>query len=334
MKNNANLIHGIILLGLIYLFLTILQPFLASIVMALVFAIVFCPVFEKIQKSFRSKDGLAAFVTVLLTLFIIIIPIIVLLGMIGQQAVNFLQDFDLENAQAFFKNNQSFTIFNYEINLAEQQEKILASLQSVSVFIANQAASIIGLVLNSVSMFFVFLLLYFYFLKDKVQLLESVQKAIPYDAKQSKALMQQFHSISKTVFFAITGAAFVSGVFAAIGFHFFGLGSPLIWGLLVGLFSLIPTVGSLFVYLLGAVVAFYVGGWQTALGLAVFYTVFELVINENIIKPKLLDDRLAIHPILVFFAIVGGVNAFGAMGILYGPIVVVLLGSIYQFSTK
>ena len=335
MKNKTtSLLQALILIALLYLFFTIIKPFLASIVMALVFAVVFHPLSDRLQKLLKINSGVSAFLTLLTTLLIIIFPIILLIGLVSKESIDFVQNFRVENVYEFFEGHRNLSFFGYEIDLDLIQAKALASLQSLTSNISSAAIAIAGSILNSISSFFVFLILYFYFLKDKEQLVVILQNLMPYDSKQSKTLVNQFYKISKTVFFSTTLAALVAGTFATIGFYIFGLANPLVWGLFVTLFSLIPTIGSLFIYLLGIFVAFIGGGWQMALGLAGFYLVFDLIVNENIIKPKLLDDRLAIHPIMVFFAIVGGVNAFGAMGILYGPIIIVFLGTVYAFSKK
>jgi predicted PurR-regulated permease PerM len=331
MQNRIELIQSLIFVALLYFAFIILKPFLASIVIALVFAIVLYPVCEKLKRSGRLNSGAAAFLTLLFTFFVIIIPIVSLLGLIGKEAIDFVQNFRVEDMQEFFAKYDGTTIINYEINFDLAQEKILSTLESVSVNISNTAFAIVGSIFSSIYKFFVFLLLYFYFLRDKELLIKGLEKVLPYSTKQSKVLMKKFYNIAKTVFFATMLASLISGLFASIGFYLFGLGSPIIWGLLVALLSLIPTIGSLFVYLLGIFVVYFLSGWEGALGLTAFYVIFDLVLNENIIKARLLDDKLALHPILVFFAIVGGINTFGAMGILYGPIVLIFLGTIYEF---
>ncbi|MFC1647801.1 AI-2E family transporter, partial [Patescibacteria group bacterium] len=103
------------------------------------------------------------------------------------------------------------------------------------------------------------------------------------------------------------------------------------WGLLAGLLSLIPTVGVIVVYLIGTIIAGLTFGVWGVLGFIAFYVVVEAIGMQAVLRPKMVDEKISMHPILVFFSLIGGISAFGSIGIIYGPLIMVMFISIFDF---
>jgi len=180
-------------------------------------------------------------------------------------------------------------------------------------------------------LFFVFIFLYFYFLKDGELILDKLKKLMPFEKKQNQFLMEEIEHTAKTVIVGNLGTAVISGVVAYIGFVLLGLEGALIWALLAAILSLIPTIGSLVVYIIAGLILGLLGGWYMAVALVVYYILAEVFFVQSYIKPKLVEEKFGVHPILVFFGLVGGVMIFQSAGILYGPLIVVAFVTIFDF---
>lgn len=329
MKDTNFGIRHVLLAVFVYLFYLIFKPFLGVIVLAAIFALVGYP----LHRKFRSKVG-SSFSSVILTVLVLVLivgPLAFLMGMISREAFLFVQNFDVDSFTSFLDGIQRDGIFGFEIDIESMKNSVIEGAKNFGGFVASSSGRALSAIANSLGLFFVFLLMLFYFLRDGEKLSDGVLKVLPYSKKEKTALVDAFVSTSKTVFVGNFTSAFISGVIAYIGFLAFGLEAPVIWGLLAALMSLIPTVGNLFLYVFALVIVWASGGWAIALGFAVYYLVLEIGLVENLVKPKLIEDRLGLHPVFVFLALVGGVNAFGAMGILYGPIVLTFLASSYKF---
>jgi predicted PurR-regulated permease PerM len=332
MENFPALLKTALLILFIYLTYLILQPFVGVITVSVVLAVISYPLFALFQK--KLKPGLAAFLTVFLSTTLVILPLISLIPLLIREAVIFSEHFDVNGTLQFVQNLKEIPLFGYNIPLNYDPQALIDASSTAGAYIAAKSVDILAMVSNSIGLFLIFVVLYYYFLKDGKQLLQSLKDVLPYHKKQQSILVDSFKSTAETVFIGNFLTALISGVMAFLGAWIFGLPSPIIWALLATILSFIPTAGALLLYLFGCLILFFSLGWPHALGLALYFIVMEAVLRENFIKPKLLDDKLTFHPVFIFFALIGGVTAFGSLGLFYGPIILTFVASLYQFHTK
>lgn len=313
------------------MFALIARPFLASIIFAAFFAGVLFPVYRFFAGRLKLGDTLAAFLVLVLTLVFIFAPIVLFLSMVAREVFSFTNSFDQQAVVAFLNENSSFNFFGYEIDLTSLQQNIVSALQQSAGMIYDFALGAGAALGSYILLFVVFLFLFFFFLKDGELILDKFKKLMPFEKKQNLFLLDELARVSKTVFVGNLGVAVLSGVVSYLVFAALGLGGALIWAIMAGGLSLIPTIGSLVVYVIAGAVLGLVGGWFPALILFVYYILAEVILTQNVIKPKIVDDRFGIHPILVFFSLVGGVMIFKSAGILYGPLIIVAFVTILDF---
>ena len=125
----------------------------------------------------------------------------------------------------------------------------------------------------------------------------------------------------------------VQGILAMIGFSIFGLPSPIFWGTMLIFGAIIPGIGSPLVWVPAAVYLLFTAPLWHGIGLLIYGTLV-ISTSDNIIKPILLRETAQIHPLLAFFAILGGVLSFGAVGFLVGPVILSLMLSVIRIYQK
>ncbi len=327
---NASEIFEYLIIGtLLYLFVKVMWPFVASAVFAVFFAIVFFPLFSWLKKKIGSNW--AAILVVMLTMLIIFVPLGIFLGLVAAEAVEFVRTFSTDSALAFMKNIENYSLFGYSIEISEIQAELQNALKTAGTTIYETAKTAGSQALAITFSFFVFVFLYFYFLRDGEDLMKKAHLVLPFSKKQNLKLMKELNGVTKAVFIGNLLGAILAGIVAYIGFEFFGLPGALIWGMLAGLLSLIPSIGAMLVYIIGAGLVWVLSGIYLALGFVAYYLVGQLLLVENLIIPKFLDEKISVHPVLVFFALVGGVEVFGSAGIVYGPLIVVLFVTMVDF---
>lgn len=314
-----------------FLFLLIIWPFLPAIVFAVIFAIVFTPLYRVFNKKLGWNNSLSGIIVLILTIVFILTPILLFMGLITKEAIYFVQTFDQQGFIDFILNNSVINIFGYEINLTLYTSGLLELLRNTGQIVGQNLLSVGSNVLRFIFLFFVFLFVYFFFLRDGKALVKKSRALLPFTKAQNKELFQKFYNTSKTVFIGYLIAALLSGIAAYIAFTLFGIPGAVIWGLLAGFLSLIPTVGTVVVYLIGTIVAGLTFGIWGVLGFIAYYIVVEAVVLQAVIRPKMVDEKISMHPILVFFSLIGGIGAFGSIGIIYGPLIVVMFVSIFDF---
>ena len=352
----------IILIGVFYLVARIFRPYLWLGFWAMLFYISFYAfnrrlkvvlhIMERRRKNkpkikLSSKDISAALST-LLTLILIIVPGTILTRYLVIEAYYaignlhiFLSDqslFDsmsnlpiipsLISRQPFFW-VELFNIFedfikNYGSYL--DSNRIGSWIGNLFVFLRGSIRFTLSLAIN---LFLVMTLLYFLF-RDGTAFYRSLRVNLPLPPQITDHFTGQVY---QTVLDILKGTVFVSllqGGAVASALLLCGFQNAIILGLIAAIFSVIPVVGTASIWLPSSLyLAFAESRYAAAMGLAIFCLGAYLVL-ENIVKPKLFVARLGIHPLFIFFAILGGLVEFGFVGFLLGPLFLVLLKIVWN----
>lgn len=314
-----------------YLFFLIIQPFLPAIVLSLVCAIGFFPLLEGLQRKVKLNKTLATTSVFIVTIIFIITPLALLMGLIAKQAIVFATGPDLQALIKFVNEFESIAIFDITINLETVKNSLLGALGSIGQTATILGSEIFGRLLNISFQFFVFLFLYFFLLLDGKEFATYLKKIFPFSKKQNNIFFQRFNHVAQTVFRGNLLAALLSGVAAIIAFELFGLQAALIWGILAGILSLIPTIGTLVIYGIASIILSFNMAFPWMFAPLVYFLIVEIGFIQSFIKPKLIEEKMKIHPVLIFLALVGGISAFGSIGIIYGPLIVVLFITMFDF---
>ena len=331
MQNYQDLVKVFFVGILVYLFYLIINPFIGLLIVTLVFAILFYPAFEYIQKKFKLSRDLSSILTVIGSLIFLVLPFIGVLYLLVNEALVFVKNFDSAALLTQLSKFDNYTILGYTIDFENIKNTLLSSLNSFASNIAKSGGAILSTLANSFGYFVIFMTLFFYFLRDADQLSKLFSNLLPYSKSERKILLNSFKDTTKTVVVGNVSLALLSGFIAFVGFYLFGFGTPLVWGLLAIVFSFIPTLGPLILYLLGTVVLFFTSPILAPILFVTYFVVLEMIIKENFIKTRILDSKIKSHPVLVLLSIFGGVSAFGSIGILYGPLILTILFSVINF---
>jgi len=121
--------------------------------------------------------------------------------------------------------------------------------------------------------------------------------------------------------------ALIQGALGALGFFLFGISSPLFWGLLMGILSLLPMVGTGLIWVPAALILLLNGIFQDSYslifkGIGLFlYGLLIVSSLDNILRPKLISEKVKIHSAVILLGILGGVYLFGPLGVIVGPLI-------------
>jgi predicted PurR-regulated permease PerM len=115
--------------------------------------------------------------------------------------------------------------------------------------------------------------------------------------------------------------AVIQGILGGLAFWALGLPSPLLWGVVMIFLSMIPMAGSFVVWVPAAGYLGLSGHWGKALILAVWGT-FVIGTVDNFLRPKLVGERTKLHELFIFFSVLGGLQVFGVIGLVLGPVIV------------
>jgi predicted PurR-regulated permease PerM len=322
----------ICLLGLaaiaLYLSYLIAKPFLSPILIAVMLAIVFHPLHARTQLFFR-RPSVAAGLSTILVLLIVTIPIVLLgISVSGElrTVVQSLREqrgsqgglspYLAQRSQSLLKhlgnyvNLSQFDPHAALLRWAEQASRYLLSIGAAAV------TNLVSFVLDTVVVFFSL----FFFFREGKSIRQRLSEMPPLNPDQTERL---FTGISETMIANLYGGLAVGaaqGILTGLSFWVLGLTAPILWALVTGLASLVPVVGSALVWGPASILLFLGGHWVKALILLIWgASVVGQV--DMVVRPYVVSTRVKVHTLLVFFALLGGVQAFGIIGIFVGPVI-------------
>lgn len=321
----------------------LLWPFVSTIILAAVVTGVFIPVYRYFNR--KCKPSLASILTCIVIFFVIFIPIVSFVGILSKEAYDMylmakgavlsdnIQNL-LEGSMVLEKANLILSNFNINITGEELNKAISEVGRIVGLFLYEQARAITSNILQFLVNFFFMLLIIFYLLIDRQRLLSFVVDLSPLPDDQDEKLFQKFKDMAGAILIGNGLGGLIQGILGGTVFAVFGLKSPFLWGVIMGLMAFLPILGIGIIFIPAAIYLFLVGRIAAGIFFIIFYVILSGGI-EYIFKPRLVGHRVQMHTLLVFLSIIGGLKLFGILGIIYGPLIVtafLTLTDIYKTS--
>ena len=304
------------------------RPFLNVIVIALVLAILLYPIYERLLRLFHGWSRTTATIVIVLALLFIITPLTFLSVQIFNQSrdvyislqsnnVNYLQ----QVTETINKPLQSH-FPGFSINLVGLIEQSVAWIGgNVANIVSGTSQLLLGVLLVVISLFF--------FLKDGKNFLNYIMKLSPLDDKYDLKIFERIGLMITSVVRGVLLIAVVQAVLVGIGFYIFGVPNATLWATVTVVASLVPFVGTALVVFPGVAFLLIQGHLMAAVGLAVWGTILVGLI-DNLFMPIMYGKRVQVHALIILFAVLGGIYAFGPLGFLIGPMMVSLFIAILE----
>lgn len=286
-----------------------------------------------------GKRTLAAVISTLSVILILVIPAIFLSVALVTEARH-----ASDLAREWFTPEKLFDIHKanswIQTKLSISAEQLLAyRLQLLDVLRANQldalkrgwTFALTGMKFFVDFTFALFILFFLFRSVDRIGL--AVYRNLPFPDKIEKHIGDRMVQIFDAVVKGNLLVSIMQGAVIGIVFWFAGLSTPLLWGAVAAPFALIPVIGTAVVWLPGALYLYAHDQHAAAIIMAVTCLVFYFLL-ENLLKPVLLDKDLNLHPLFLFLAIVGGLNAFGVKGLILGPFIVTMFVTIWELISE
>lgn len=310
--------------------LALLSPFLSIIVIALLISSVFKPLYSYI--NYRTRPFTASIFTCMIIFVLLFIPIAFLVGIVSKEAYDFyltakstvikkeIKGF-IEHSDIIQNANSILSGLNIQLT-GDQLNKGISELgKQVGLFLYRHASSIASNAFGFFIKFFIMLIVIFFLFIDGHKLISFLRSISPLPAVQEEKLIDKFKETAFAILVINGLSGLIQGTLGGIVFTLFGFKSALLWGIILGLAAFLPVIGIPAVFIPVGIYLMLVGRF----GAGCFFIVFCLIVSitiDNMVKPKLLGDRVKIHPLVVFLSIIGGLKLFGPLGIIYGPLVV------------
>jgi predicted PurR-regulated permease PerM len=318
----------------------VLRPFLNIFILALVIATITYPVYRRLKKLTGNRESLSSFLSVVFVVFALIIPSVLLLGLLARESVQVygwvnekVQSGALEQGVLQRAADLQERFFpRLDLERLDVGQKLTALAGTLSGLMMKVSTGALKGITSTVWQFLLMLFALFYFYKDGPGFLHWMMHLTPLPGSLEREIADRFKEVSESAFFGTFLTALAQGVLGGIGFLIVGL-PPLVWGALMAFLSLIPLVGTFLVWGPAAILLMA----SDRLGAGIFLVIWGVVVvglSDNILRPLLMKGKSQLHPLLIFFSLLGGMIAFGPLGILLGPLAIVLVISMLRAYEK
>ncbi len=313
----------------LYLCYRIAEPFLNPIFVAIVLAIVFYPLHARIE-SRVSRPNVAAMISTMAVIIVVAIPAIFLGVAVTRELGDVYQFLSEKSAAQGGLNPYLMHLLEaplqwvgryVDISRLDVRANLLGWVEQLSRYFVSLGARAVSNILSLILAIVVVVFTLFFLFRDGRKIQQRTAAVLPLTAEQARKLLT---GISDTIIASVYGGIAVGlaqGSLTGLGFWVLGLSSPVIWALTAALASLIPVVGTGIVWIPAAIVLVLGGHWIKAIILIVWGAAVVAQVDV-VVRPYVVSERAKMHNLLIFFALLGGVAAFGIMGLFIGPVVV------------
>lgn len=310
----------ILLIGVSALFWKVIEPFAMVLLTAGIVAIIITPV-ERHVRSWIGHPKISAVIMLILVLAAIVIPLITVALLIANQAMQIIQDTVANPSWV-----ESFDI--YTLPLVKVLPDILVTqiaainvtelLRGVATWIVQNVGTIFASSADIIFKTFIFFVSLYFFLVDREKIHAEFIALSPLRKTIDENIAKRLIATVRGVVFGSLIIAVIQGILAAIGLTIFGVPGALIWAALVVIAAQVPMLGTSVIMIPAVAYLALSGHVPQAIGLLV-WSMVAVGLIDNMLQPFIVGNRTRMHALLILLSMLGGLNAFGPIGFIFGP---------------
>jgi predicted PurR-regulated permease PerM len=332
----------VLLAVLAYLIWRIVEPLWQPLLWAVLLGSLLAPANARLARRLGNRPRLASAITTLLTVLLFMLPVGIITGAVAGQAAQLLQKLDSQVPAATKAPNLNLGEVEWlrtplgwieryaNVSIVQIQDWLVAGAKHLLQVLMSSGGSFVLGALGTLVSFMLMLFVLFFVLRDGPAVSAGVVRMLPIPERRRMRLWRHLVDVTRAVFMGIGLTALLQGILVGVGFWIAGLPSPLVFGVLAVLFALVPVVGTIIVWAPGALYLATHGHY----GHAVFLALWGMVAVgsvDNFLRPILISGRAEVPTLAVFVGVMGGLSAFGFIGLFLGPIVLGLLVALFRF---
>jgi predicted PurR-regulated permease PerM len=314
----------------------VIYPFASALFVAAVLAGALTPWTERLAKRLGGRRQLTAGVVTLGVLLLLVVPIAAVTLSLGKEVVagvGYVKETLSSEGVTGLINDLPAPLRSLVEKILEQIPGGEARIQELSDTQGGRAAAAVGGVLGATGRALVqvvmMLIALFFLLIDGGNLVDWVAEVAPLKRGDVRELLEEFRKVSVAVLVSTLATAAIQAVVALVGYLIAGVPHALFFTFVTFVMAFVPAVGAGGAGLAAAALVYFGGHTYRALFLAV-WALTAVGLSDNVVKPYLIRGGVSIHGAVVFFALLGGLSAFGPIGLLLGPLIVAFFLSVIR----
>ena len=326
-----------------YCLYRILAPLRTELGWAAVLAFVLHPLHEWLTGRLRGRRALSAGILTGLTPFLVLAPLALLGVAFAAQVAHliaYLKGRTWLSWTELLERLSTLPLIGGPVTWARDNAAVSAeqiggwltdSVQTVLKSAATMGGDLALGVFGTLVGFFMMLFMLFFFLQDGRAMLATLERLIPMAGEQRARLLKYLADVTRAVVFGSVSTALIQGVIVGVGFALAGLPSPLVFGVLAVVAAFLPS-GSAIVLIPAALYLAFAGRWGAALFIALWTVGMWLA--ETVLRPILTARHAEVSTLAIFVGAIGGVSAFGILGLILGPVLLSFAVALLRFAEE
>lgn len=317
----------------------ILLPFYGAIMWGSIIALLFSPLNRRLLTHLNHRRTLAALLTLLIVLVIIVLPFALITASLAHEAGLIYEQLESGTLkpERYFRG-----VFNALpdwisalldrfglVNFSILQRRLSVVLTQASQFFATQALSIGQITFDFVVQLLVTLYLTFFLIRDGDEVMDAVRRGIPLSTLHKRALLETFATVVRATVKGNLVVAVIQGALGGLAFWFLGISGALLWAVLMAFLSLVPAIGSALVWLPVAIYFLMTGDLWQGIALTV-YGVLVIGLVDNLLRPLLVGKDTRMPDYVVMITTLGGMAVLGINGFVLGPVIAALFIAVWR----
>ena len=299
-----------------------LYPYINAFFGAFILYVVFKPFYMYLTTKKKINKNIAAFGIIFLTIILILIPLYLLITIVIIQIQNIL--FDTSTLPGYVETiNLYISNLHLEglplgINLSEKITEVASSAANFfSIMLVNAIQSLGQRIIEFVIMYF---LLFYLLVGMDSRCSMKLQNAIPFSKENTDILQKEFKSVVNATLISSGIIAIIQGAILTITFLLLGVEGAFLWGFVTVLLSFLPVVGATLIWLPAAMIQLFQQDYFTAVGILIGGAILSSI--DNFLRPVIQKKVGRIHPLESLIGVIIGLNLFGLLGIIIGPLLI------------
>ena len=323
--------------GMTVVLVILLQAFLLTIVAAAVMAGLLRPFYKRLLVRVRGRASLAAALTVLLTLLVVVGPLVGIAGLVVGQAASLTANIrpiiDKSISSPTYLDQQLLRVPGYDKFLKPYRSQILIKagdvVNSTGGYLMSWLSTGTLSTVSAIANFFLALYSMFFLLIDGPGMLRSILDHLPLHVDEKLLLTERFMSITRATIRGTLVIGVIQGSMTGVAFWIAGIPSVAFWTVLMVVLSIVPLIGGALIWVPACIVLLAMGHVTKAVLLALFCS---LVVGsiDNLLRPWLVGRDTKLHDLVILFSTLGGLLVIGPTGFIIGPVLAGLFVTSWQ----
>jgi predicted PurR-regulated permease PerM len=324
-------------------FYRIIEPFLGPITWAIFLAFLLYPLHVRLTRRLKGRRHISAFALTILTLFVFIGPLTALsaafatqVGQLVQYAQHTVADQARTNVLDFtnvpwVQSGLRWLDTTFGVNTEQVRGWLTQGAQQILQWLASMGGKVFVGAVGTVVGFVLMIFMLFFFIRDGEEMMQAARDLIPMSRQYKTRLFDHLSAVTRAMVYGTGLTALIQGALVGIAFLLADLPSPLVFGVIAAMTALLPFGGTALVWIPAVVVLAARGDWGWAIFMIVWGALLVSLV-DNVVRPWLVSGRADVGTLTVFIGVLGGLAAFGAIGLFLGPVVLALIIALIRFT--